>query len=228
MNIKFESSTTAQCKNYLKIIYDEREYSLEEFSNKYKTNDFSLDIKLKECILVYRGRKMTYEEIGKSNTDFSEDIYFLRKYVKEIYPIEHSLFISNRDYYKASKYINKFEKCLQTARYYLLSSHDLIKTDFEFNWNNGYGLFFLIRTMDFTTSVVWYNSCFDYMLLTIYFAFGVYTKMDGYSDEDSHETLLKRCTYYSLGEIYSKYKTVPNYKTLWKIINSTFPLAKPL
>jgi len=73
--------------------------------------------------------------------------------------------------------------------------------------------------MDFTTAVVWYNSCIDYILQITYFAFGIYKKTDGYSDEMSHEDLLKKCTYCSMSEIYGKYKTVPNYKALWKIIN---------
>jgi hypothetical protein len=222
MNIKFTSKTTPECQNYLHIIYDNNPYSLEDFAKKYKTSDFSLDEKLKEASIVYRGRKMSYEELGKAIYDFSEELKFVDRYTKEIYPIEHFMLISNRDYYKASKYINKTEKCLQTARYYLMNSYNLITTDFDCNWSTGYGPQFLLRTMDFTTAVVWYNSCFDYILQIVYFAFGIYKKNDGYTDQTSHEDLLKKCTYNSMGEIYSQYKTVPNYKALWKIITKCY------
>lgn len=222
MNINFTSKTTPECHNYLHIIYDNYQYSLKDFAKKYKISDFSLDEKLKETIIQYRGKKMTYEELGKVKFDFSEELKFADRYTKEIYPIEHSLLISNRDYYKASKYINKTEKCLQTARYYLMKSYNLITTDFDCNWSTGYGPQFLLRTMNFTTAVVWYNSCFDYILQIVYFAFGIYKKTDGYTDQTSYEDLLKKCTYYSMGEIYSQYKTVPNYKALWKIITKCY------
>ncbi|MGG1314568.1 hypothetical protein [Cohnella laeviribosi] len=222
MNIKFTSKTTPNCQNYLHIIYDNNQYSLEEFSKKYKVSDFSLDEKLKDAIIQYRGKKMTYEELGKAIYDFSEELKFVDRYAKEIYPIEHLIFISNRDYYKASKYVNKTERCLQTARYYLINSYNLLTTDFECNWSTGYGPQFLLRTMDFTTAVVWYNTCFDYILQIVYFAFGIYKKTDGYTDQTSHEDLLKKCTYNFMGQIYSKHKTVPNFKTLWKIVTKCY------
>lgn len=222
MNITFTSKTTPECQDYLKILYDNSDYSLEDFAKKYKTRDFSLDEKLKEAIIVYRDNKMSYEELSKAINDFSEELEFVDRYIKEIYPIEHLILMSNSDYYKAAKYINKTEKCLQTARYYLLNSFNILTTDFECNWSAGYGPQFLLRTMDFTTSVVWYNSCFDYILQVVYFAFGIYKKTDGYADQTSHEVLLKKCTYNTMGEIYSQYKTVPNYKTLWKIISKCY------
>jgi hypothetical protein len=165
---------------------------------------------------------MSYEELSKAINDFSEELEFVDRYTKEIYPIEHLILMSNSDYFKAAKYINKTEKCLQTARYYLLNSFNIITTDFECNWSAGYGPQFLLRTMDFTTSVVWYNSCFNYILQVVYFAFGIYKKTDDYTDQTSHEVLLKKCTYNTMGEICSQYKTVPNYKTLWKIISKCY------
>lgn len=218
----FTVKTRAECQDYLYVIYDNTELTLMDFAIKYKTGDFSLDEKLKESTIVYRGKKMTYEELCKANYDFSEELKFIERYTREIYPIEHHLAVSNRDYYKAAKYLNKTEKCLQTARYYQLNSFDLLKTDFDVNWSSGYGPQFLLRTIDFTTAVVWYNSCFDYILQIVYFAFGIYKKMDGYSDQMSHNDLLKKCTYYSMGEVYSKHKTVPNYRELWKIINKCY------
>jgi len=222
MDIKFTSKTTPECQKYLHIIYDSNQYSLEDFAKKYKISDFSLDKKLKDAIIQYRGKKMTYEELGKAIYDFSEELKFVDRYIKEIYPLEHLMLVSNRDYYKASKYVNKTERCLQTARYYLLNGYNLLTSDFECNWSTGYGAQFLLRTMDFTTAVVWYNTCFDYILQIVYFAFGIYKKTDGYTDQTSHEDLLKKCTYNSMGEIYSKYKTVPNYEALWKIITKCY------
>lgn len=222
MNITFTAKTTPECNEYFHLLYDGIDYSLEDFAKKYKTTDFSLDEKLKESIIMYRGEKMTYEELGKAIYAFSEELKFIDRYTKEIYPSEHLLLMSNRDYYKAAKYINKTEKCFQTARYYLMNSYNLITTDFDCNWCSGYGPQFLLRTMNFTTAVIWYNSCFDYLLQVVYFAFGIYKKTHGYTELTSHEDLLKKCTYITMGEIYSCYKTIPNYKALWKIITKCF------
>ncbi|UZT82621.1 hypothetical protein [Caproicibacterium sp. BJN0003] len=218
MNVTITSETISECQDFLHIIYDDKKYLLEEFAKEYKTNDFSLDKKLKESTIVYRGKRMTYDEFCKANHDFGEELKFVDRYNKEIYPLEYLLIMRNSDYYKAAKYIKKTEQCFQTARYYLLNSYDLLKTDFEVNWSSGYVPQFLLRTMDFTTAVVWYNSCFDYILQVAYFAFGIYKKTDEYTDQTSHEDLLKKCTYDTMGKIYSQYKTVPNYKALWEII----------
>jgi hypothetical protein len=218
MNITFTSKTTADCQDYLNVIYDNEEFTLIDFSRRYKTEDFSLDMKLKDSTIVYRKKMLTYGELCKANYDFSEELLFVNRYTTEIYPIEHYLVLSNTDYYKASKYLNKTEKCLQTARYYQMNSFNLIKTDFDVNWSSGYGPQFLLRTIDFTTAVVWYNSCFDYLLQIVYFAFGLYKKIDGYSTQVTHNELLKKCTYYSIGEVYSKNKNETNFKALWKII----------
>lgn len=193
MNITFTSKTTSGCQEYLHSIYDNIEYSLEDFAKKYKTADFSLDDKLKSGVIIYRDKKMTYEELSKAIYDFSKGLQFVDRYTKEIYPIEQFMMISNREYYKAAKYIIKTEKCLQTARYYLMNSYNVITTDFECNWSSGYGSQVLLRTMNFTTAVVWYNSCFDYILQTVCFALGIYKKTEGYTEKTSHEDLLKKC-----------------------------------
>ncbi len=222
MNITFNFKSKALCRDYLKVIYDNLEYTLIEFATKFKDGDFSLDIKLKECIIVYRGNKMTYEELCNRDSHFSEGLLFSERYSKEIYPLEHFLIIGNKDYYKAAKFVNKTERCLQTARYYLMNSYDLLKTDFDVNWETGYGSQFLLRTVDFTTSVVWYNSCFDYILQVIYFAFGLYKKIPGFNDQMSHEKLLKECSYSSLSGIYGNYKSVQNFRELWEIVNKCY------
>ena len=88
MNITFTSKATAECQDYLSVIYVNTEYSLVDFATKYKSGDFSLDEKLKESTIVYRGKKMTYEELGKANYDFGEELKFVDRYTKEIYPLE--------------------------------------------------------------------------------------------------------------------------------------------
>jgi tetratricopeptide (TPR) repeat protein len=222
MDITFTFKTTADCQDYLHVIYDNTEFTLMDFARKYKTEDFSLDEKLKESTILYRNKKMTYEELCSETCDFSEELKLVERYIEEIYPIEHLLLISNMDYYKAAKFLNKTEKCLQTARYYLMNSKTLIKTDFDANWSFGYGPQFLLRTIDFTTAVVWYNSCFDYILQIVYFSFGIYKKTVGYSDQTPHDELLKNCTYKFMRDTYRQYKKDPNYRAIWKIISKCY------
>ena len=217
--MKFISRTIAASENFLKILIDGDTYTLADFSSKFKTSDFSLDEKLKECIIEYRGTNMTYNEMCKKHFQFSESLHFFNRYNEEIYPLEHFILICNTDYYKAAKFLHKAEKCLQTARYYLLCSENLLSTDYEINWSGGYQAQFGIRTYHFTTAVIWYNNCFDYILQIVYLAFALYKKVSGYDASLPFEDLLKKCRYETLEKIYNANNAIPSFVALWNIIS---------
>lgn len=219
MNFTATAKTTAECSNFLHIIYEGQNYKIEDFSSKYKNGqDFVLDQKLKQCNIEYRGQVMTYEEMGQSNFTFSESLPFFTRYHDEIYPHEHLIMIGNYNYYKSAKFLSKAEKCLQTARYYLMNSKNILSTDFDINWSSGYGPQFLIRTIDFTTAVTWYNNCFDYILQIIYLAFELYKKVPKYNNAWTFEEILKMCSYLTVKKIYIANMAVNNLAALWNVI----------
>lgn len=220
MNLTVTSKTTAKCSEFLKIIYGETKYSVEEFSAKFKTTDFSLDEKVKDCFIEYRGQSFSYNQMCQNHLQFSESLPFFTAYHEHIYPQEHLIMIGNFNYYKSAKFLSKAEKCLQTARYYLLNSQNLLTTDYDIHWASGYGPQFMIRTMDFTTAVVWYNNCFDYVLQIVYLSFELYKQLRDYKDSWSFEKILKQCSYTTINDIYTSNSTANNFTTLWNIIKA--------
>ena len=42
MDITFESKTYAECADFLKLLFEGREYTLDEFSASFKKNNFDL------------------------------------------------------------------------------------------------------------------------------------------------------------------------------------------
>ena len=65
MGFLFESKTIADCQLYMKIIYKYNQYTLDEFSKKFKNGEFFLESLLSECTLLYRGKKLSFEDYKK-------------------------------------------------------------------------------------------------------------------------------------------------------------------
>lgn len=222
MKITAHITTCPACINYLQIIKDGAVYTLEEFVKSFSNGPWEVEKILSTCSLRYRGETLTIEEYGKQRRTFYDSLLFHERYNTEIYPLEDRILITSHDYYKAAKFLNRAEKCLQTARYYLGCCWDKFENNEELNWSTGYGPMFYIRTLNFSTAAVWYNNCCDYMLLVVYFAFGLYAEIDDYTPNLTHEQLLKSCTYAQLCRIYSMHKSNTNFKTLWKIISACY------
>lgn len=214
--------TKAPCEQFLRIIHEGVEYDLKEFAAKFHTSAYALDMQLEKCSIKYRGSTFTLDEYAKRRYDFYESLPFCERYNKEIYPKEHALLAANAAYYKAGKFIKRAQNCLQTARYYLGSAFDLLPNSEEFSWESGYGPIFSVRAMNCSTATVWYNSCFDYILLIIFFAFSIYKEMPDYIDGMKHEDLLKLCLYTPISEVYSKHKANQSFKALWKIVSRCY------
>lgn len=220
--MKLTARTTPACVEYLHIIYNKKEYTIDAFAAEYYDGEFSLDKRLHDCQIIYRGKVYTQDAFIKRRVDFFDSLLFCERYTWEIYPKEHLFLLPNPDYYRAAKFIKRAENCLQTGRYFLCSSHDLLQNSEELHWNTGYGPIFSIRTMNCSTAAMWYNSCFDYLMLIVFFAFGLYKEMAGYSEGMANERLLKLCSYLSVGEVYSAHKKNANFKALWEIITECY------
>ena len=51
MKITVQAKTIAACNDFLTLIYQDNEYSLDEFSNAFKEKEFDLDQLLPQCII---------------------------------------------------------------------------------------------------------------------------------------------------------------------------------
>lgn len=220
MKFAFEAKSTAACSEYLELIYEGERYSLQTFSEKYKSGMFDLDRMLPSCTLVYRGKTISFEEYKNTRLQLSERLPFFRRYHDAILPLEIGLAISSPSYYKASKFLEKAENCLQTARYYFMASANILEFDCRINWMAGYGAIYDVRSMNFSTAIIWYNNCFDYIIQVAFLAFELYKSAKRYSETMSFEDILKICSYNTLKTFHDNNPDNSGLNDLWNIIET--------
>ncbi len=146
---------------------------LDSYKIKYKGNMINL--------------KKDIEEYGKLN------LYNIDKLLNN-FGLEVNLLSNNENYYKGLKFLDKTKECFNTGRYYLIRSASYIYSNEEINWKSGYGGIYKARTFNCSSSIMWYNNCFDHILLIIYFCCGIDKKQKDYNSL-SHEELLSKCRY---------------------------------
>lgn len=219
MEFKIVSQNEPDCVRYLLIEDGKEKILLDEFSRRYRENSFlTLDERIKNHAIWYRGVSFNYHEMISEHNKFSDSLPFFQRYCQEVYPYEQFIMIGNLDYYRSAKFLKKTEECLQTARYYLISSKKYLVENSSIFWSNGYAAQYLIRSFNLTTSIIWYNSCFDYVLQIIFFAFELYKRISGYNSSWDIDRILKKCTYSTIESIYSKHKDINNFSLLWGIL----------
>ena len=219
MQLTFESKTIPECISYLLLEYGGKRYSLDEFSAAFKKAEFQMDRLLPECTIIYRGKTISFEEYKASRIKLSDQLTVFQKYSNDVFPIEVYLAICNYDYYKAAKFLEKAENCLQTARYYLMQGADIIEYDCNIPWKYGYQPIYDIRATNFTTAIVWYNNCFDYVLQIVFLAFELFKKDRRYRDDMSFEEKLSLCTFKVFRDLHRDYPDDAGFNQLWEILD---------
>lgn len=218
MRLTFESRTTPDCISYLLLEYGGKQYSLDEFSATFKKAEFQIDGLLPKCKIVYKGKAISFEEYKASRIRLSDQLTVFQKYSSDVFPIEVYLAICNYDYYKAAKFLEKAENCLQTARYYLMQGADIIEYDCNIPWKYGYQPIYDIRATNFTTAIVWYNNCFDYILQIVFLAFELFKKVRRYRADMSFEEKLSMCTFKVFRDLHREYPDNEEFTQLWDIL----------
>ena len=218
MKFSLQAKSYAESRDFLRLVYEDNEYALDEFSAAFKKQEFGLDQLLPKCSLVYRGKSMTFEEYVANQRLISERLQFFTRYRDEVLPIEISLTIADKEYYQAAKFLEKAENCLQTARYYFYQCADILEYDCCVNWRAGYQAIYALRSMNFQTAIIWYNNCFDYIVQVAFLAFGLYRGIRRYNDGLAWEDVLKLCTYNALKVLHENNPENIALTELWNII----------
>ena len=218
MKLSFESRTKPACVGYLLLEYAGKTYTLEEFSEKFKVAEFQIDSLLPKCNIIYKGKTLSFEDYKRTRSELSNQLDMFHEYNNDVFPIEIHLAICNYDYYKAAKFLEKAENCLQTARYYLMQGADIIEYDCNIPWKYGYQPIYDIRATNFTTAIIWYNNCFDYILQIVYLAFGLGKKTRRYREDMTFEEELSLCTFKIFRELHSAYSDNEAFEQLWNIL----------
>lgn len=215
-NITIKVNQTAESKYYCKLIFENREYTFEEFSKVFKVEN--LDKKLEKCIIRYRNKDISFNDMLDINKKFNSQLELPDLYHNNLYNIEFNISLSDKDYYVGVKHAEALEQAISKARYWLLMSHEIVLSNFECNWESGYLAQYWLRTMRFESSLLWYNACEDYLLQMIWFSFELYKRHYKYNKNMKYNDLLKLCSLKSVLIILDHNKKSTESKNLVNII----------
>ena len=161
---------------------------------------------------------MTFDEYRASRIAISDQLKLSRQYSESVISLEPMLAISNFDYYKSAKFLEKAEACLQSARIYLMRGANIIDLDCNVPWKYGYLPIFDLRTVNLTTAIIWYNNCFDHILQIAFLAFELYRDLKDFKPDMAFEDILRMCSYKNFTKIHNKRANDTNFSELWTII----------
>lgn len=218
INLTFTSRTVPECEQYLQLVYQDRVFLLDEFSEAFKTQPYQLEQLLPECSIIYRGTTMTFDEYKASRVAISHQLNLSRQYSNSVVSLEPMLAISNFDYYKSAKFLEKAEACLQSARIYLMRGANIIDLDCNIPWKYGYLPIFDLRTINLTTAIIWYNNCFDHILQIAFLAYELYRDLKDFKQDMALEDILRLCSYSNFVKIQKKHSDETSFSELWAII----------
>ena len=78
--------------------------------------------------------------------------------------------------------------------------------------------FLSIFILTFTTAIVWYNNCFDYILQIVFLAFELFKKVRRYRADMSFEEKLSMCTFKVFRDLHREYPDNEEFTQLWDIL----------
>lgn len=216
-NIEFQQIHRIECEDYFKLVYEGKSYRLDEFRKAFNDKE-DIDKMLSLCDIDYRGRIQHYYDYWNELKDRVLSLSLSNIYLTEIIKNEHKIMLSNFDLYRGGKFIYKTERCLESARYYLAQSSQLVTSNNILGWNGGYYIQFWSRSLNLMTAILWYNNCFDYILQIIFLSQGMYRSMKRLGPKSKIETILKYCTLNTVLSHLDKINTTKSLE-LWKIVS---------
>lgn len=207
MEVRFTAKSIAESHNYLKLIYNEKKYALDEFAEKFQDeNDkFVLDRIFENCKIEYKEKTFTFKEMCDDINAFASLLPISSLYFSKIYPREiSSIFITDKDYFAAGKLVKSAEEQLSFGRYSLIKSQCIMDFNLNCNWSSGYQGIYYLRSIKATNAIMWYNNVFDSIMQIVFIAFEIYKKHPNYSDKLSYHKILKLCDYEFLSNYYGE------------------------
>ena len=220
---KIKISNSIESNEYLKLIYDGKEYKINEFRKKYynNKNEFIVDMLLKDCIVDYKGEKHNWDEWIKITSERCDDLIISGVYNEKLSYYENFVFVVDEDYYAAIRLIKSADNILQNARYALIESMNIIENNSKINWECGYCGIYLLRTIRINDAIMWYNNFFDAIMQIAFIGFGIYKKHEKYEEKMPYNKKISLCNYKFLSDFYGNNKEIPNLKSLWKIVSKS-------
>lgn len=217
MNFTFTSRTVPDCEQYLQLVYQGRQFLLDEFSEAFKTQPYQLEQLLPDCSIIYRGTTMTFDEYKASRVAISNQLNLSRQYSNSVVSLEPMLTISNFDYYKSAKFWRKAEACLQSARIYLMHGANII--EFVVTFLGSMDIYpFSVCAPLISQQRLSVQQRFDHILQIAFLAFELYRDLKDFKHDMAFEDILRLCSYSNFTKIHKKRTNDTNFSELWTII----------
>ena len=181
--LEIKSETRSECMNFFKILFDKQEFLPEQFNKFCNDNKYDLDEILKDCDLKYRSVQESYkdymEKFNKIGEDLKQSTIYMDKYAMDV----EAFFNPNRILY--NQFLEKVEDSLSNARMFLSMTINILPTTYI----ESYITTFDKRCANFANTCMSIYSCYDYILVLIYFYYN-YTKL--INEEETFEEMLEK------------------------------------
>lgn len=137
--------------------------------------------------IIYREKEYLLEDLQEESNDFSKGLLLPLDFkVKSI--VTDVGLQYDKGYAIAGEKFRDLYSVLASARFALINAHTKIHKS-GITWESGYSGQMWLRSQFLQNSILWYNSCEDYFLQVIWFAF------DFYSDLKDYEGEMRKCKF---------------------------------
>lgn len=162
VNLVATARSEAECLNFLRMIYEGKEYTCDAFKKYVNESGLNFDFALKETTIKYRGYSRKYLEY----VDEFNEIGF-KLLASELYLNKYSLDLRYyRDIQKALmiNFIERIEDALSNAKIYIGQALWVLPD----NYDESYVITYNKRALSFENACMSLYSCYDYMLCLVY------------------------------------------------------------
>lgn len=162
--------------------------------------------------IIYKGKEYLWEELIKETQKFTNDLKLPQEFLLDS-SVRDFRFFFDFGYGIADYKFHDIFSVLASARFALINSHTKIHRH-GVSWESGYFSQLWLRSQYLLNAILWYNSCEDYFLQTIWFAFEFYEDLTNYPDQ------MTKCNYKNVQNKLAPYKHLPNCKVLYDTLNA--------
>lgn len=162
--------------------------------------------------IKYKDREYLIEDlIGESN-DLLKELVPPDIFNPDFFVTDFGL-INDKGYAIAGEKFGDLYSVLASARFALYNAHLKIHNDQRL-MESEYSSTLWLRAQYLQNSILWYNSCEDYILQIVWFAFDFYKDLNRYEDE------MRKCKYSIIYKELNRYKDLENAGLLLKYLSS--------
>lgn len=162
--------------------------------------------------IKYKDREYLIEDLFGESHDLLKELVLPDILNPDFFVTDFGLF-NDKGYAIAGEKFGDLYSVLATARFALYNAHLKIHNDQKL-LESEYSDTLWLRGQYLQNSIIWYDSCEDYILQIVWFAFDFYKNLNRYEDE------MRRCKYSNICKELDKYKDLKNAELLLKYLSS--------